>query len=222
MLEALTVEVGGHALVLSAGRAAFDPALKTLFIADAHFGKDAVFRARGIPVPEGSTAETLARLDALVGLHRPDTLVFLGDLLHARESHAVSTVTALTQWRARRAHLRLILVEGNHDRSAGGAPAAMDVETVLEPFVHGPWALCHYRREVAGAYSLAGHEHPVYRVATRVDSARLPCFRFGPAMGVLPAFGAFTGGFEVNESARGERIFVVAGERVIDVGFRSK
>ena len=221
MLEALTVDVGGHALVLSAGRVAFDPVLKTLFIADAHFGKDAVFRARGIPVPEGSTAETLARLDALVEMHRPEVIVFLGDLLHARESHAVPTLASLAQWRARHLDLRLILVEGNHDRSAGGAPRALGIETVFEPFIYGPWALCHYSREVADAYSLAGHEHPVYRVATRVDSVRLPCFRFGPAAGILPAFGAFTGGFEVNESARGERIFVVAGERVMGVDFRS-
>lgn len=59
MLEALTVDIGGHALVLSAARAAFDPVRQTLFIADAHIGKDAVFRARGIPVPEGSTGKRL-------------------------------------------------------------------------------------------------------------------------------------------------------------------
>ena len=217
MLEALTVDVGGHALVLSAGRAAFDPVLKTLFIADAHFGKDAVFRARGIPVPEGSTAATLSRLDVLVQMHCPEAIVFLGDLLHARESHAESTLSALKKWRARHADLRLILVEGNHDRSAGGAPQALGLETVLEPFAYGPWALCHYPRTVAGAYSLAGHEHPAYRVSTRSDSVRLPCFRFAANAGVLPAFGAFTGGFEVNESARGERIFVVAGERMLEV-----
>ena len=63
--EALTVDVGGHALLLSAERAAFDPLFGALFIADAHFGKDAVFRARGIPVPAGTTGERLARLDAL-------------------------------------------------------------------------------------------------------------------------------------------------------------
>jgi metallophosphoesterase superfamily enzyme len=34
---------------------------------------------------------------------------------------------------------------------------------------------------------------------------------------VLPAFGGFTGGFEVNERARGEAIYVVAGERVFGV-----
>jgi DNA ligase-associated metallophosphoesterase len=217
MLEALTVDIGGHALVLSAARAAFDPVRQTLFIADAHIGKDAVFRARGIPVPEGSTAETLARLDILIAMHRPATIVFLGDLLHARESHALTTRGALAEWRERHAGLRLILVEGNHDRHAGGPPDAFALEVVEEPYRLGPWALCHYPQRVAGAYALAGHEHPVYRVATRLDSARLPCFRFGAEAGVLPAFGAFTGGFEVNASARGERIFVVAGERVMAV-----
>ncbi len=97
--EALTVDIEGHALVLSAEHSAFDPRLKSLFIADAHFGKDAVFRARGIPVPEGSTAQTLARIDALIAVHRPESIVFLGDLLHARESHAGSTMAALGEWR---------------------------------------------------------------------------------------------------------------------------
>jgi uncharacterized protein len=215
--EALTVDIDGHALVLSAERAAFDPQLNSLFIADAHFGKDAVFRARGIPVPEGSTAQTLARIDALIGMHRPESIVFLGDLLHARESHAVSTLAALSEWRSRHPRMRLLLVEGNHDRHAGAPPAVLDVATAQEPYRWGPWALCHYPQVVEGAYALAGHEHPVYRLATRLDRARLPCFRFGSRAGVLPAFGSFTGGFEVNETALGERIFVVAGDRVLAV-----
>ncbi|SAK82649.1 ligase-associated DNA damage response endonuclease PdeM [Caballeronia ptereochthonis] len=215
--EALTIDVNGRALALCAERAAFDPLAKSLFIADAHFGKDAVFRARGIPVPAGTTAESLARLDALVATHRPESIVFLGDLLHARESHADETLDALATWRAKHRALRLVLVEGNHDRHAGALPAAFGVDVVKEPHMLGPWALCHHPQTVDGAYALAGHEHPVYRLATRIDSVRLPCFRFGSRAGVLPAFGAFTGGFEVNGSLRGEMVYVVAQERVFAV-----
>ncbi|MDR5778615.1 ligase-associated DNA damage response endonuclease PdeM [Caballeronia sp. LZ065] len=220
-IEALTIDVNGHALVLSADRAAFDPVLGSLFIADAHFGKDAVFRARGIPVPAGTTGESLARLDALVAAHRPESVVFLGDLLHARESHAQETLEALGGWRERHRGLRLVLVEGNHDRHAGALPAAFGVELVKEPYRLGPWALCHHPQTVDGAYALAGHEHPVYRLATRLDRARLPCFRFGARAGVLPAFGAFTGGFEVNDDVRREAVYVIAGERVLPVSDRS-
>src|SRR6202000_2109846 len=105
--ETVTVEVDGHSLQLSAQRAAFDPQLKSLFVADAHFGKDAVFRAHGVPVPTGATADNLARLDAMIAAYRPESIVFLGDLLHGRESLGSATLHALIEWRERHASLRI-------------------------------------------------------------------------------------------------------------------
>lgn len=212
--ETLTIDVHGHALVLSAWRAAFDPALRSVFVADVHLGKDAVFRARGIPVPAGSTGETLARLDSLIAAHRPESIFFLGDLLHARESHAEEMLSALRRWRVKHRSLRLVLVEGNHDKHAGALAAEFDVETVIEPHRLGPWALCHHRQTVEGAYVLAGHEHPVVRLATGFDRVCLPCFRLGERVAVLPAFGAFTGGFEVRADSADD-VYAVAGERVM-------
>jgi DNA ligase-associated metallophosphoesterase len=208
---------GGETLLLLPQRAAFDPQRNALFVADAHFGKDAVFRAHGIPVPTGTNTSNLARLDALIDTHQPESIVFLGDLLHGKQSHAPDTMLALDAWRKSHADLRLVMIEGNHDRHAGPLPAALGVERVREPWTLGPWALCHYPQQVTGAYALAGHEHPVYRLATRTDSVRLPCFRFGPHSAVLPAFGSFTGGFVINQTARGETIYVIAGEHVLKV-----
>jgi uncharacterized protein len=207
----------GSTLLLLPQRAAFDPHRKALFIADAHFGKDAVFRAHGIPVPTGTNESTLARLDTLIDTFEPTSIVFLGDLLHGKQSQAPDTMLALDAWRRRRAELRLVMVEGNHDRHAGPLPASLGIELVREPWIFGPWALCHYPQAVAGSYALAGHEHPVYRLATRSDSVRLSCFRFGQHGAVLPAFGSFTGGFVVNQTARGETIYVIAGEHVMKV-----
>ncbi|ASW01505.1 ligase-associated DNA damage response endonuclease PdeM [Paraburkholderia aromaticivorans] len=213
----LTAEIAGHPLVLSSLRSAFDPVLRCLFVADAHFGKDAVFRARGIPVPIGSTADNLMRLDILIAEFEPAMLVFLGDLLHAREAHVRETLEALHVWRARHAGLRVVLVEGNHDRHAGALPATLGVEYVQEPWQIGPWALCHHPRKVEGAYALAGHVHPVYRIATRSDSVRVPCFRFGVECGVLPAFGSFTGGAREDGRVAGEKVFLVVQEKVIEM-----
>jgi hypothetical protein len=42
---------------------------------------------------------------------------------------------------------------------------------------------------------------------------RLPCFHFGAEVGVLPAFGAFTG-MHVMPRAPDDRVFVVAGDAV--------
>jgi DNA ligase-associated metallophosphoesterase len=216
-MDAMTIALDGHALVLTAHRAAFDPVLKSLFVADAHFGKDAVFRARGIPVPVGTTADNIGRLDALIEIHQPDSIVFLGDLLHARESHGDETMDALLAWRTRHHALRMVMVEGNHDRHAGALSSRFDIERVDEAWRLGPWALCHYPQEVPGAYALAGHEHPVYRVTTRVDSVRLPCFRFSARAGVLPAFGSFTGGLVINGSVSDQMVYLVAEGHILQV-----
>lgn len=216
-VDSLTIDVQGQALTLCAERAAYDPALKSLFIADVHLGKDAVFRARGIPVPAGSTKEMLARLDRLIAVYRPESLVFLGDLLHARESHAEEMLSALRRWRAQHRELNLVLVEGNHDKHAGALDTEFGVQSVIEPYRFGPWALCHHPQTVENAYALAGHEHPVFRLVSGFDKVRLPCFRFGERAGVLPAFGAFTGGFEASANVPRENVYVIAGDRVFAV-----
>ena len=52
----------GAELRLMPERAAWCAQSETLFVADVHLGKAATFRARGLPVPQGTTTETLTRL----------------------------------------------------------------------------------------------------------------------------------------------------------------
>ena len=58
------------------------PAGATLFVADLHLGKAATFRARGLPVPSGTTQHNLARLAQLVQQHRAERLVLLPKHIH--------------------------------------------------------------------------------------------------------------------------------------------
>jgi len=212
----MQIELQGERLMLCAEHAIFWPARNTLFIADAHFGKAASFRARGVPVPESTTQANLATLDALIARQPVQRIVFLGDFLHSREARAPQTLAALARWRARHAGLEMVLVEGNHDTHAGAPPENLDIRMVEEPLIDGPFALCHLPVPVAGRYVLAGHLHPAYRLAGRRDAVRLPCFWFGESVGVLPAFGDFTGAKSIHP-AQGDRVYMVAGDSVIAV-----
>jgi DNA ligase-associated metallophosphoesterase len=209
-----TVEVGGEPLVLLPERAAFLPRHATLLVADAHVGKAVSFRRLGVPVPRGTTSETLEVLTGLVARHAARRVVFLGDFLHSARSHAASTLGAVARWRQRHPGLGLTLVRGNHDDRAGDPPAALGIEVVDEPLPLGGLALCHHPRAQPGAYVLAGHLHPCVRVGRGIDRLRLPCFCFGDSVGVLPAFGAFTGMHAVPREA-GARIFAIADDRVV-------
>jgi DNA ligase-associated metallophosphoesterase len=200
----------------------FLPAQRTVLVADPHFGKAVSFRRLGVPVPRGTTTETLDRLSALVADSGAQRIVFLGDFLHSARSHAAGTLGAIGRWREAHPRLHLTLVRGNHDDRAGDPPAGLGIEVVDEPLPLGPFALCHYPKPVAGAYVLAGHWHPCISVKGRAfERLRLPCFWFGDdsgarpesAVGVLPAFGAFTGMHRIEPRA-GDRIFPVAGDVV--------
>jgi len=197
--------------------AAYWPARRWLVVADAHFGKAATFRARGIPVPQGTTQANLARLSALIAHARPQRLVFLGDLLHARESHGAETLRQFGQWREQHAGLPMTLVEGNHDRQAGAPPAALDIEVVDEPWTVAGIAFCHVPQQLDALHVVAGHLHPCIRLhGTANDTLRLPCFWQRDGLLTLPAFGEFTGGALIEREA-GDRVLAVADGRLIEI-----
>jgi len=213
------VEVGGVELHLLPGKAAWWPAERTLLVADAHIGKAVSFRRLGVPVPEATTHGNLDALDALLAAHDAQRIVFLGDLLHSRHAHDAATLAAFAAWREQRAELKLVLVRGNHDDRAGDPPPSWGVHCVDEPFAlpaAPSLALCHHPHERRGAYVLAGHLHPCAVIGRGIDRLRLPCFHFGAGVGVLPAFGAFTGMHPI-ERADGDRVFVVADNAVHEV-----
>lgn len=209
--------VGGVAVSLLAERALLLREERVLVVADVHFGKDSTFRARGIPVPAGTTGVDLARLDRLLQATQATTLIFLGDLFHAHEAHRAESQRQLRRWRAGHADVDMVLVEGNHDRLAGRPAPEAAIRVEDEPFRLGPLALCHHPQRVAGAHVLAGHLHPCVRLyGVAHDSVRLPCFWLQPLLAILPAFGEFTGGARIARGA-GDRVIAIAEDRLYEL-----
>ena len=91
----------------------------------------------------------------------------------------------------------------------------MGIQIVNEPLMVGGLALCHHPAGHAGRYALAGHLHPCVSVGGRAnDHLRLPCFHFTEHVGVLPAFGAFTGMHPIEPSSA-DRVYAIAEDRVV-------
>ncbi|MES2833003.1 MAG: ligase-associated DNA damage response endonuclease PdeM [Pseudomonadota bacterium] len=212
----MQISIADEPMLLLPQRAIYWPARQMLIIADIHFGKAASFRALGVPVPAGTTTQNLLALEQLLSSFVIREVLFLGDFLHAKAAHAPATLAAIRQWRQRYTELELTLVRGNHDDRAGDPPPDFGMQIVDEPHVIGPFAFCHHPQESALGHVLAGHVHPVHRLAVNADSLRLPCFVIGERTSILPSFGAFTGGFAVDNVA-GERLFVVADDGVFAI-----
>ena len=218
--RSLATFAGSERVVLHAARALEWPRARTLFVADVHLGKGAAFRAGGIPLPRGSTAGDLRRLDQLLANTNATRLVVLGDFLHARAGR----VTALTQmfvaWRARHAGVEIVAVRGNHDAHSGDPPHEWQVDCVDEPHALPPFLACHHPQRARTGYALCGHVHPAVRITSAGESARLPCFVIGRERAILPAFGRFTGMADLDH-AHDDRIVAIAGDALFELPARA-
>ena len=215
MIGTHTLTVAGESVIVSAAKTMYWPAGCALFIADPHWGKAHSFRAAGVGVPTASLAHDLVRLSA--ELRRTDSrrFVILGDLFHDRDSKAAEVFDAVMHWRGEFPQLDILLVRGNHDRHAGDPPPEWRFRVESEPVPFGPFALRHYPDPTPGLYTFAGHVHPGLTITgAGRQRLRLPCFHFGREVGILPAFGGFTGTANVHPAA-GDATIVIADDELI-------
>jgi DNA ligase-associated metallophosphoesterase len=209
------VTIAGETLELCAERAVYWPAREMLLVADPHFGKAASFRKLGVFVPGGTTLEGLSRLDRLIDRFTVTSVVFLGDFLHAKEGRNQTTFAALAEWRETHRDIHMRLIRGNHDKRAGDPPSEVGIGCVDGPQHELPFAFAHHPVRLPDAYVLAGHIHPcAVLTGPARQRERLCCFHFGESVGVLPAFGDFTGCAEV-EPSLGDEVFVIAEDTVL-------
>ncbi len=217
-MNGLAITWAREVFILLPQRAIYWPAEKALIVADVHIGKDAAYRAWGVPVPAGPTGSTLDRLATLLHATCAKRLLILGDLLHARAGCSSDQLETIQRWRAQHSTTDVILVRGNHDLTAGDPPPEWRIECC-----DGPLAIrgIHFIHDPADAprrgHWMAGHIHPVWAVSDDDGtSLRSPCFWVGSRGAVLPAFGGFTGGMPISRE-RGDRIILVAGDDVAEL-----
>jgi len=213
----LDTELAGEAVTLLPDKAMFWPRGKTLFIADYHLGKVAAFRDAGLPLPSGTTTQAVNRLSACIAATGAEHLVFLGDFLHSKSARAPKTLARFAEWRCEYSQVAVTLVRGNHDDKAGDPPAEWNIRCVEEGEMLPPFVLAHHPGALVGGLALCGHIHPAVRLSDPSGPGlTLSCFWFKQDYAVLPAFGEFTGSAVVRP-VKGDRCFVVAGDRVIAV-----
>ena len=192
-----TISVAGAALVADPAGALYWPDEQALVIADLHLEKGSAFAARGVLLPPYDTATTLARLAGRIERYAPRLVIALGDSFHDGGGPlrmSAADRTALTKLQRGR---DWVWIAGNHDPDpADGIGGRFATTLAFAPltFRHEP---------AAGACEgeVAGHLHPVARVAQRGRAVSRRCFAGDGKRLVMPAFGAYAGGLNVRDRA---------------------
>lgn len=199
-------------------RALWLPRCGSLVVADLHIGKPETYRALGVAIPDGMLDEMLDRLDRLVEACAARRIVVLGDLVHAPTGMTSAVRGRVAAWldALRVRDVRMVLVRGNHDHKLDRLPAEWPMDVHDDALDEPPFCFTHVPAAHRDRYVLAGHLHPTFTLADGRGSLRLPCFHFGPRIGVLPAFSTFSRGVPMTVEP-GDRAFVIAEGDVVEV-----
>jgi metallophosphoesterase superfamily enzyme len=108
----MLISVREFEFVLSPDKCLYWPSKKILMIADLHLGKINHFRQSGYPVPARANEANTSLLIDMVNKHRPERVIFLGDLFH---SHYNQEWEVMGQVIRHFAQCSFELVMGNHD-----------------------------------------------------------------------------------------------------------
>jgi DNA ligase-associated metallophosphoesterase len=214
-MHPLSIQIQEHTFELHPLKAMWWKKHSVLICADVHIGKGAHFRTSGIPIPKRVNDANLWNLVVLIEHYQPEKVLFLGDLFHSNMNHEWEELRdCLAQFPT----TKKLLVKGNHEIEANLEYERMGFE-VHESlrlddviFMHEPPIVIP-----PNAYTFCGHLHPAVRMSGNAQqSLRLPCYWMGEKIGVIPAFGEFTGSHTI-QPKKGDQLFVIADNSVVKI-----
>ena len=189
------VSLVGADLVIDPDGILFWPEQNLLAVADLHLEKGSSFAARGVLLPPYDTAATLARLARLIARYAPRCVIALGDSFHDGGGPARLGDADRESLRSMQRGRDWVWITGNHDPEPSSEIGG-SFEKAL------PVGALTFRHLPSGATGeIAGHLHPMARVAHRGRAVGRRCFAADGKRMVMPAFGAFTGGLNVRDEA---------------------
>lgn len=191
------VTVAGATLVADPLGAIYWPDEKLLAVADLHLEKGSSFATRGVLLPPYDTASTLARLARLIERYAPLRVIALGDNFHDGGGPARMADISRAALKALQHGRDWLWITGNHDP----APADGIGGGFADMLALGPLTFRHEPSPQSADGEIAGHLHPVARLAQRGRAVSRRCFAGDGRRLLMPAFGAYTGGLNVRDRA---------------------
>jgi len=203
-------EFGGQTFEIASEAALYWRAQDALLVSDLHLEKASAFALFGQMLPPYDSVSTLQDIAALCSKYSPASIISLGDNFHdddgehrlAEDAAALLVDLArATEW---------IWITGNHDRAVSGIWGGQ----ALDELTLSGITLRHEAKAGDPFPEISGHFHPKFRQVLRGRMVKRRCFVKTPRKMIMPAFGALTGGLDVQDAAIIKACDLSAGEGV--------
>jgi uncharacterized protein len=193
----IEISVAGVTLVADPAGALYWPDERLLVVADLHLEKGSAFAERGVLLPPYDTAATLGWLARLIERYGPHLVIALGDSFHDGGGAARMSEISRAALTAMQHGRDWLWIAGNHDPD----PAENIGGRFADAVALGALTFRHEPTATQSDGEIAGHLHPLARVARRGRAVSRRCFASDGKRLVMPAFGAYAGGLNVRDRA---------------------
>lgn len=189
----MKIRFAGHDFILDPSGALLWPEKKMLIVGDLHLEKSSHYARRGFFLPPYDSHETLTRLMTLLLKTNSESLLILGDCFHDRAGYKRLSHEDYRIFDELRDY-NPIWIRGNHDGDF--VPAGMiSYETYEESGIS-------FRHEPSGQpYEINAHLHPKATINYKGSLISRRCFASDESRIIIPAFGSYTGGLDVKDTA---------------------
>lgn len=189
------INLGGQQFVLNHEGILFWPEENIAVASDLHLEKGSHFALHGQLIPVHDSVETLRVLLSALEIFGMEKLILLGDTFHDQQGYDRMNNKARNLFKKLCESHEVIWIKGNHD----GAFVPPHVGDFEEFKVRN----MTFRHEATkdDHHEISGHYHPKANIKYKGARISRSCFIEDGTRMIMPAFGKFTGGFDIREDA---------------------
>ena len=171
--------------------------IKTMVLADLHFGKSTAMNKSGNFIPPYDFRENIGKLKDRINFYKPLKIITLGDSFHDNYSLIDMEIEELEEIKEITNQVDFFWISGNHDQNIiGKEKVGGNFLNYLE--LHN-FLFKHIKSNIISYdyFEFSGHFHP--KVSLKINNSRFfyKCFIITDNFCILPSFGHYTGGLDV-------------------------
>lgn len=178
----------------------FIPKLSILVISDLHIGKSYSCAKNGNFLPPFEIDETIEKIKKNVNFYNPKKIISLGDSFHEPSTLEMIDKIYIKNLNKIFKNRQVYLIDGNHDaelKFKESIHAIFKESLRLENF-----NFIHIKnfKTINNLFEFSGHFHPKVTITSNKVKYSFKCFVLGENFCILPSFGTYTGGLNINSN----------------------
>ena len=174
--------------------------LSILLMSDLHIGKSYSCAKNGNFLPPFEIDETIEKIKSIVDLYNPKKIISLGDSFHEASTLELIDNIYIKNLNKIFKKREVIFIDGNHDaelKSKEKIDAIFKDSLKLDNF-----NFTHIKNSkiINNLFEFSGHFHPKVSIISNRVTYSFKCFVLGKNFCILPSFGTYTGGLNINSN----------------------